>query len=270
MPYDTTWIFRLQGEKNKSLNKKKINCTRNHVFRICHSLCNLNSFNSHFLENPTGWFKLASKVTVGLVGLVAKILIGSNQNIGQCQARESGEISLLHFSLSVAFKRVLQFSFSSRSSLLGDSFDTKINALVLLTDCNRVITKFLMIFEIFLPFLVCLNNSKIFNVNRLESLVESRPKGVPLLTVGSHWSCFDDPAIWGCFKLKNVCSATKIRWSMAAHDICFNNALHSYVFGTGKCIPTIRGAGVYQPAVDLCIKKLRQGEWVHIFPEGEN
>uniref|UniRef100_T1GJE6 Tafazzin family protein n=1 Tax=Megaselia scalaris TaxID=36166 RepID=T1GJE6_MEGSC len=51
--------------------------------------------------------------------------------------------------------------------------------------------------------------------------------------------------------------------------IKLNNNIYVFLFLLGKCIPVIRGAGVYQPAVDLCIQKLNLGDWVHIFPEGK-
>lgn len=114
----------------------------------------------------------------------------------------------------------------------------------------------------FILFAVCLNKTRIYNKQRLEQLIEKRPDGVPLLTISNHYSCFDDPGIFGALKLSNVCSSKRIRWSLAAHDICFTNVWHSTFFMFGKCIPCIRGAGVYQPAIDLCIQKLKLGEWV--------
>ncbi|XP_058828852.1 tafazzin isoform X3 [Topomyia yanbarensis] len=122
--------------------------------------------------------------------------------------------------------------------------------------------------------IVWLNKARVHNIEVLENALENRPTGIPLLTVSNHHSCFDDPGMWGLLKLrllklKNVCNKNVIRWSMAAHDICFTNKYHSLFFMYGKCIPVVRGAGVYQPAVDLCIEKLKLGHWVHVFPEGK-
>lgn len=73
----------------------------------------------------------------------------------------------------------------------------------------------------------------------------------------------------GTLNIKNLFRPSKMRWSLAAHDICFTCWQHSYLFSLGKCIPVIRGAGVYQTAVDFCIEQLARGGWVHVFPEGE-
>ncbi|XP_038119539.1 tafazzin homolog isoform X3 [Culex quinquefasciatus] len=122
--------------------------------------------------------------------------------------------------------------------------------------------------------IVWLNKARVHNIQVLENALENRPKDIPLLTVSNHHSCFDDPGMWGLLtlrllKLRNVCNKNVIRWSMAAHDICFTNKLHSMFFMYGKCIPVVRGGGVYQPAIDLCIEKLKLGHWVHVFPEGK-
>lgn len=117
--------------------------------------------------------------------------------------------------------------------------------------------------------IVWLNKTRVYNKHILQDALTGRPRGVPLITVSNHHSCFDDPGIWGVLPFSQVCNRNVIRWSLAAHDICFTNKYHSLFFMTGKCIPVVRGAGVYQPAVDLCIDKLALGDWVHVFPEGK-
>ncbi|KAH8397012.1 hypothetical protein KR215_007605, partial [Drosophila sulfurigaster] len=117
--------------------------------------------------------------------------------------------------------------------------------------------------------LVVLNHTKVYNKDRLIAAVGKRPKGVPLVTVSNHYSCFDDPGIWGILPMNLVCNTMRIRWSMAAHDICFTKKLHATFFMYGKCIPVVRGIGVYQDAINLCIEKCALGDWVHVFPEGK-
>ncbi|XP_017753198.1 PREDICTED: tafazzin homolog isoform X1 [Eufriesea mexicana] len=114
-----------------------------------------------------------------------------------------------------------------------------------------------------------LNRTTVYNKHIFDRALNNRPKNVPLITVSNHHSCFDDPGIWATLDLKDMLNRRKMRWSLAAHDICFTNFWHSYFFMLGKCIPVIRGDGVYQQAMDFCIEKLAAGDWVHVFPEGK-
>ncbi|KAM7253011.1 hypothetical protein ACFE04_025629 [Oxalis oulophora] len=113
-----------------------------------------------------------------------------------------------------------------------------------------------------------LNTTSVHNAETLIRLVRSRPPGVPLITISNHMSTLDDPVMWG-FKGFPICDANLARWVLAAEDICFKNALFSYVFRVGKCIPITRGGGIYQEHMNEALERLTEGEWVHTFPEGK-
>jgi len=116
-----------------------------------------------------------------------------------------------------------------------------------------------------------MNSFKMRNRETLVNAVFNRPKGVPLITVSNHESCMDDPALMASFmNIRQLGDQDKMRWSLAAHDICFRRPFYSSFFAHGKCIPTVRGLGVYQKAVDFAIDRLdNYGDWLHIFPEGK-
>ncbi|XP_029035182.1 tafazzin [Osmia bicornis bicornis] len=118
-------------------------------------------------------------------------------------------------------------------------------------------------------FIEWLNKTTVYNKHVIEQALDCRPRNRPLITVSNHYSCFDDPGIWATLDLRYLLKPRKMRWSLAAHDICFTKTWHSYLFMLGKCIPVIRGAGVYQEAMNFCIEKLAVGEWIHVFPEGK-
>lgn len=135
-----------------------------------------------------------------------------------------------------------------------------------------------------------MNSTRVVNRHILVDLLDSRPCHVPVITVANHTSCFDDPGLWsmttnshaiivlkyenyfyfisGILPIRHVFNIDVIRWSLTAHNICFTNNMHSQFFARGKCVPVVRGGGVYQRAMDYCIQKLNEGQWVHVFPEG--
>ncbi|XP_065570034.1 tafazzin-like isoform X4 [Artemia franciscana] len=113
-----------------------------------------------------------------------------------------------------------------------------------------------------------LNKTTVINKDRLVKLLE-RTDGRPLITFSNHDSCFDEPGLWGVLPFRHLWSRKVMRWSTAAHDVCFTTPLHTYFFSLGKCLPIIRGGGVYQEGIDYSIDRLNEGDWVHIFPEGK-
>ncbi|XP_039157346.1 N-acylphosphatidylethanolamine synthase isoform X4 [Eucalyptus grandis] len=133
-----------------------------------------------------------------------------------------------------------------------------------------------------------LNTTTVHNADTLLRLVRHRPPGVPLLTVSNHMSTLDDPVMWG-FKGFPSTDASLARWVLAAEDICFKNAVLSYIFRLGytrieqscgcrglrtveyrwKCIPITRGGGIYQEHMNEALERLSDGEWLHTFPEGK-
>lgn len=57
------------------------------------------------------------------------------------------------------------------------------------------------------------------------------------------------------------------RWTLGASDIMFTNPVMSRFFELGQVISTVRGQGIYQPAVDLAIRRVEEGGWVGGLPQ---
>jgi len=112
-----------------------------------------------------------------------------------------------------------------------------------------------------------LNKTVIHGKENIERVFVRSPEQ-PLLSVINHQSCFDDPGIWGAvlspYQLSDRCN---MRWGASASEVIFVNKPLATFFSLGKVVPIVRGWGVYQPAMEFLLERLKGGGWVNIFPE---
>ncbi|KAH9840643.1 acyltransferase-domain-containing protein [Rhodofomes roseus] len=112
------------------------------------------------------------------------------------------------------------------------------------------------------------------SVNGLENLFsalesDERNAGRGVVTISNHISTLDDPLVWGVLPLRYQLDSRMTRWTLGASDIMFTNPIFSAFFRKGQVIETFRGNGLFQPAIDLAIRKLNSGAWIHLFGEGK-
>lgn len=110
-----------------------------------------------------------------------------------------------------------------------------------------------------------MNRLTIDGLERLKALQERGDRG--LLTFSNHVSRLDDPLLVSNFGLAELPYERK-RWVSADAVKLFGNQLSAFTFSAGKCVPTVRGGGLDQPALDFLSERLQAGDWIHIFPEG--
>ncbi|KAG0173430.1 hypothetical protein DFQ28_010948 [Apophysomyces sp. BC1034] len=116
-------------------------------------------------------------------------------------------------------------------------------------------------------FLRYLADTEVYGLDGFVEVVEhDRDRG--LITVSNHLSVWDDPLLWGVLPASVLCSIHKMRWVLSAADICYTTRPKGIFFSWGQAIPTIRGIGIFQPAVDYAIHKCNTNGWIHIYPEG--
>lgn len=114
-----------------------------------------------------------------------------------------------------------------------------------------------------------MNRTKTLNRQMLNDVLENRDEDKGLLTVSNHYSCMDDPLLWGILKWRYVFKPFSLRWTPAADDVVFTQPWHTFFFTLGRVIPLHRGDGVFQKTLDFCVEQLNKGGWVHMFPEGK-
>ncbi len=133
----------------------------------------------------------------------------------------------------------------------GDTLTNRLLAWLVIRLSQRIMTR--------------MNRLSVDGLERLRALEERGDRG--LLTFSNHVSRLDDPLLVSNFGLGELPYA-RMRWVSADALKLFGGPLRAFIFSAGKCVPTVRGGGIDQPAMRFLSERLQQGAWVHIFPEG--
>ncbi|KAJ2711494.1 Lyso-phosphatidylcholine acyltransferase [Coemansia spiralis] len=107
----------------------------------------------------------------------------------------------------------------------------------------------------------------VVDLHKLTNVLEAE-RTRPIITVANHESTVDDPLLWGIMPWR-LWTPDGSRWTLGAQELLYKNPPLNAVFALGQTIPTIRGAGIRQLAVEIALHKLNHNKWVHVFPEGK-
>ncbi|KAJ1666141.1 Lyso-phosphatidylcholine acyltransferase [Coemansia sp. RSA 1813] len=105
------------------------------------------------------------------------------------------------------------------------------------------------------------------DLHKLTDVLEDSERNRPVITVANHQSTVDDPVIWGAMPARMRWNPDCTRWTLGARELLYMNPFVNGFFALGQTIPTVRGDGIYQLAVEIGLKKLGENKWVHVFPE---
>ncbi|KAJ2522000.1 Lyso-phosphatidylcholine acyltransferase [Coemansia sp. RSA 2049] len=106
------------------------------------------------------------------------------------------------------------------------------------------------------------------DLHKLTDLLDDDARGRPVVTVANHQSTMDDPVMWGLLPMRIKWNPDRMRWTLGARELLYMNPLTNAFFALGQTVPTVRGDGIYQLAVEIALRRLNENKWVHVFPEG--
>lgn len=116
---------------------------------------------------------------------------------------------------------------------------------------------------------VMCRSQRLCNVDTLVAAIDRRARGQPLVTVANHVSVFDEPLMWSALPWRHLMRPQCMRYTLAAEEILFPNALFAWYGESARAIPVVRGNGIDQRGVDVALNVLNSGGWIHVFSEGK-